>query len=360
MSWARRSGFAALGMLVLAVIGCGTPGPPQPPSLNLPDRVGDLAAVRSGNQVALTWTMPKRNTDKIALKGPVAVHICRIERTAPCTGIADLTIAPAAAGSFSETLPPALAVGAPRPIRYFVELTNKNGRSAGQSNAAVALAGEAPRPVTGFSAELRKSGIVLHWTADGENIAIRLHRTLVSGRKAPAQAGPLKEPAEPAEQNFLIENDAGRALDRSIVFGQTYEYTAQRIARVQADGKALELASTVSAPIRIEALDIFPPAAPTGLVAVATVPEGGTKAAIDLNWQPNSESDLAGYFVYRREGDGGWQRISPAQPQIAPAFHDTQIQPGHTYMYAVSAVDHDGHESARSAEAQETAPQSQE
>jgi hypothetical protein len=32
------------------------------------------------------------------------------------------------------------------------------------------------------------------------------------------------------------------------------------------------------------------------------------------------------------------------------------VQPGHTYMYAVSAVDQQGHESARSAEAEETVP----
>jgi hypothetical protein len=32
------------------------------------------------------------------------------------------------------------------------------------------------------------------------------------------------------------------------------------------------------------------------------------------------------------------------------------VQPGHTYFYAVSAIDQEGHQSARSAEAQETVP----
>ncbi len=53
----------------LVVAGCGMPGAPLPPSLNLPDRVGDLSAVRTGGQVALTWTMPTKNTDKMLLKG---------------------------------------------------------------------------------------------------------------------------------------------------------------------------------------------------------------------------------------------------------------------------------------------------
>ena len=41
---------------------------------------------------------------------------------------------------------------------------------------------------------------------------------------------------------------------------------------------------------------------------------------------------------------------------VAPAFHDTHVLPGHTYIYAVSAVDQGGHESGRSADAQETVP----
>jgi fibronectin type 3 domain-containing protein len=75
-----------------------------------------------------------------------------------------------------------------------------------------------------------------------------------------------------------------------------------------------------------------------------------------VSWQPVAEADLAGYAVYRREGDGAWQRISPAAPLVPPAFRDAQVQPGHTYHYAVSAVGQNGHESARSEEAEESVP----
>jgi hypothetical protein len=362
-----RSGWAGLPVALaagLVLSGCGTPGAPLPPSLNLPERVTDLAAIRAGNQVSLTWIMPKKNTDKLLLKGNIQVWVCRKEGAGACEPAGNLLLAPGAAGTFTETLPPTLASGAPRPVAYFVELRNRNGRSVGLSNAAVVLAGEAPTPVTGLVAQVRKNGVVLRWTPESGTDAIRLHRKLLMpepAAKPKPQQGLLAAPPEPVEESLLVEagEHAGRALDRAldkeIRFGRVYEYRAQRVARVTVDGRALELAGTLSAPVRVEALDVFPPEAPAGLAAVATAAAAGTEASIDLSWQPGTEADLAGYAVYRREG-GGWQRISPAEPLIAPAFRDNRVQPGHTYRYSVSAIDQGGHESARSAEAEETAP----
>jgi fibronectin type 3 domain-containing protein len=95
---------------------------------------------------------------------------------------------------------------------------------------------------------------------------------------------------------------------------------------------------------------------PTGLAAVANPADNNAPASIDLNWQPVSDPTLSGYFVYRREGDGVWRRISGDQAIVPPAFHDAEVQPGHTYTYAVSAVNQTGHESARSTETEETVP----
>jgi hypothetical protein len=329
--------------------------------LDLADRVGDLAATRNGNQVSLTWTMPKKNTDKLLLKGSIAVRICRKQAVGACEPAgADLQATPGAVGRFAETLPPALTAGTPRALSYFVELRNRNGRSAGLSNAAVVLAGEAPAAVTGLTAEMRKSGVVLRWAAAGGAAPepVRLHRKLLTPPTSKPKEGLLAAQPEPLEQSLLVEPaaQAGRALDKEIRFGQTYEYRAQRVARVVVDGRTLELAGELSAPVRIAALDVFPPAVPTALAAVATAGEAGAEAAIDLSWQPVTDADLAGYAVYRREGDGVWQRVSPAQPLVGPSFHDTQVQAGHAYRYAVSAIDQGGHESARSAEAQEAVP----
>jgi hypothetical protein len=317
----------------------------------------DLSAIRAGDQVSLFWTMPKKNTDKLEIKGEVTVRVCRQEGVGPCVDSGTVTMAPGAAGSYSETLPALLSTGPPRVLKYFVELKNRNGRSAGLSNAVETLAGGPPDPVRGFTAEVNKAGVVLSWTPDGEKAAVRLQRKVLTPPATKTQQGLMAPQPEPLEQNLLIEDvRQGRALDKSIHFGETYEYRAQRVARLTVSGNTMELAGELSPPVRVEAKDVFPPEVPTGLAAVATTGENGSEAAIDLSWTPDSEADVAGYVVYRREGDAAWDRISAAEPVVGPAFHDAHVQVRHTYIYAVSAVDQGGHESARSAETRETVP----
>src|SRR5947207_12792999 len=184
--------------------GCGIPGAPRPPSLNLPDRVADLSATRVGNQVSLTWTMPKRNTDKLPLKDKISVRMSRREGANDRTTEAgDLQLAAAEDGTFSETLPVALTTGAPRSLTYFVECNNRSGRSAGLSNPATVVAGEPPAPVTGLAAEVRKQGAILRWNPADPPAAIRLHRRLLTPPATKPRTGPLPPTPEPVEQNFL-------------------------------------------------------------------------------------------------------------------------------------------------------------
>lgn len=356
MRW-HRFWAAPACAFTLALAGCGTPGAPQPPSLNLPTSVTDLSATRTGNQVALSWTMPKKNTDKLLIKDSITVRICRREASSLCADAGSVSQAPGADATWSETLPPSLDQDVPRTLSYFVELKNRKGRSAGLSNAAVVLAGAPPSAVTGFRIEMRKQGAVLHWTPDDETAPVRLQRKLLTPPPAKPKQGLAAPPPEPIDQSLLIENVArGEALDKTIRFGETYEYRAQRVTRVSIGGKTLELPGELSPPVQIEAVDVFPPAVPTGLVAVTTRGGNGAETAIDLSWEPDAESDIAGYRVYRRDGDGPWERASSTDPVVGPAFHDAHVQPGHTYSYSISAIDQGGHESARSAETQESVP----
>ena len=261
----------------LVLTGCGMPRAPLPPTLNLADPVTDLGATRAGDQVSLAWTMPKKNTDKLLLKGNLQVHVCRREGpSGPCAPAGDLQLAPEAAGAFIDTLPAALTLGAPRELNYFVEIRNANRRSAGMSNPAVVIAGEAPEPVTGLRAEVRKEGVLLHWAPanqEAAHAAIRLHRRLLTAvrkKKSTGHEGLLEAPPEPAELHLLVEASGpsggsfDRAMDKTIRFGETYENRAQRVTRVTVDGRTLELAGQLSAPVQVGLLDVFPPRGPGG------------------------------------------------------------------------------------------------
>ena len=94
--------------------------------------------------------------------------------------------------------------------------------------------------------------------------------------------------------------------------------------------------------------DTTPPANPTGLVAVA-----GT-GSVDLMWSANSESDLAGYYVYRATASGGpYARITGSV--VTNAFYtDSSVTGGTTYFYVVRAIDTSANESGNSNEASAT------
>ena len=87
-----------------------------------------------------------------------------------------------------------------------------------------------------------------------------------------------------------------------------------------------------------------PPAAPTNLVAE---PADGQ---ISLDWDDNTETDLAGYNVYRSLSQGaGYTRIN--QSLLAHSeYVDAGVAHGITYYYVVTAEDTFGYESAYSDE----------
>src|SRR5207247_1901889 len=90
-------------------------------------------------------------------------------------------------------------------------------------------------------------------------------------------------------------------------------------------------------------LDADAPSAPQGLTAKRT---GGT---VHLAWTANTESDLAGYNVYRATSAGGpFTRINPSLV-TGPIYDDSSLPASDLLWYAVTALDQGGNESAKSA-----------
>ena len=345
------------------LVACGMVAPPQPPSLHLPQPATDLTASRTGNEVHLHWTMPKRATDRVFLKGDQDAHICRSVANGLCQPAGDAKYAPEAQADFTDHLPAALTTGQPQLITYTVELRNHRGRTAGPSNSASSASGPAPAPTAAFAADIHSEGVLLHWQpAHDASTLIRIERTLVTKPgAAPKQSSALlrKGAEAPAQQTLEVaydpQHDPAHAYDKDAAFDQEYRYMAQRIQTLSLAGHTIEIASDPSQTATLNTRDIFPPAVPTGLVAVSSPDEH----AIDLSWSPNTENDLAGYIVYRREAgsSAAATRISPAQPIAGPAFRDATAVPGKNYAYSVSAIDQDKNESQRCPETEESLPQ---
>jgi fibronectin type 3 domain-containing protein len=81
----------------------------------------------------------------------------------------------------------------------------------------------------------------------------------------------------------------------------------------------------------------------------------GQKPFIDLIWAPVTNADLAGYNVFRREGDGVAAKLNRELVK-SPAYRDSEVTAGKTYTYSVSAVDVRGNESGKSEDTSEAVP----
>lgn len=88
--------------------------------------------------------------------------------------------------------------------------------------------------------------------------------------------------------------------------------------------------------------DTTPPASPANLSATAN------DGSINLNWDDNGESDLAGYNLYRSiSSDGSYIQINGSLVSNSN-YTDNSVSNGTTYYYLVTAEDHSGNESSYS------------
>jgi hypothetical protein len=389
----------ALGMFLLS--GCASPGPPQPPSLKLPEVVTDLTASRVGDEVRLRWTTPTRTTDKLLIAGPIVAEICRetpapgttapakapqnmtasVRKnavTAPCLPVVVRKLVTSGASEAVDVLPAELATGSARLLAYRMQLRNAAGHTAGASAAAYAASGPAPPTVEELRGRETKVGIVLEWKPEvGGAETIELDRTAMessagtpetAGSDAPRKSALPGAAKGPLESRFRVGAadstvvDAGGTVDRTAQIGHEYRYTAQRVRRVELGGLTLELLSLPSAVVPVEMKDVFPPEAPLGLVAVpgfvSVANDSTQKPTIDLSWEPNMEPHIAGYRVYRHdlssEAVSAWQQLDSELVPVA-AYRDLSVVAGRRYAYRVTAVDATGKESERSDEVVETA-----
>ena len=144
--------------------------------------------------------------------------------------------------------------------------------------------------------------------------------------------------------SLLTAVEANQWLDTTTEYGKPYSYLIQA---VQKTGNR-EAESELSEAREVTPVDVFPPAIPAGLNAIAGAEN------IELIWERNTEPDLAGYRLYRAEGDGKLEKIADIPDK--PSYSDRNVESGKRYRYAISALDREGNESKQSESVRIPAP----
>jgi fibronectin type 3 domain-containing protein len=69
---------------------------------------------------------------------------------------------------------------------------------------------------------------------------------------------------------------------------------------------------------------------------------------VDLSWKASTSSNIAGYNVYRGPNGSSWSKINVGLIG-STLYDDSTVANGSTYYYAVTSVNIEGAESAKSA-----------
>src|SRR5688572_19788309 len=185
-----------------------------------------------------------------------------------------------------------------------------------------------PSAPTGLAAENAGGGIRITWFSNTEPD--------LAGYKV------YRSDTEGGEYFALNGGSAvagGSFLDTSAEVGATYFY---KITAVDTSGNESGQSGAAGATRTVDAA----PAAPAGLAALGEL--GGVK----LTWTANTETDLAGYRIYRSDtADGAFVAINGGNLVTAATFTDTGMAAGERRYYRVTAVDVAGNESPASATA---------
>ena len=358
----KRSGFRlwAIGVFCGLLLSCASQSPPQPPRVERPEPVRDFAVEQVGGAIRLRFTLPTRAVDGEDLTKPLEIEILR-SRELPGTNTTSSQAAPGSMEQVWLSLRPSDLKAEGGPAEYAAEIAPDEfkrivgetlrfeirtltrgfrGRAieSAPSNPVTVTLLDVPRPVTGFGAEVTERALDLHWSMPSETLTGQAPGPVSSYRVYRSEG----DSASAAQANpYRVVGDAYNAsyADENFEFGRAYSYKVRAV--VTGNGSSAE--SQDSAAVEIVPRDVFPPAAPTGLTGLYT------SGAIELIWSPNSEPDLAGYNVRRREDTGRSERLN-RELLRSPLDRDTTVIPGHHYFYQATAVDSSGNESAPSAE----------
>jgi predicted small lipoprotein YifL len=332
---------------------CGRKGPLLPPLARVPQPVQNLTLSQQGGQIILTWTNPSAYVDGSPLASVSQVEIWMAEggedfKEGISTEDFRVRAQLLARVKPGQPAPPSRESGTEAGLS-FVYIPEKAASGAGVLAFSLRVQ-DAKKRVSDFS-EPRPIEVRalpdpprgLRATVFPDHIEVRWEASAVKAEEEAA--------AEPVGYN--VYRSEGKATpvavnssplqglefrDTDFVFGRTYRY----FVRASALGSRTLAESEDSEVVEAEAKDVFPPAAPAGLTAVAGA------GVIALSWEAGPEPDIAGYRVWRREEGQAAFTLLRELAAAENSYTDSRVEKNRRYVYAITAVDTAGNESQKS------------
>jgi hypothetical protein len=266
-------------------------------------------------------------------------------------------VQPPASAPAGATPTPAPAPGAPQsptarapappitvPTRiYVVRGVTERGRPGTPSGRLAVPLVPAPPAATGLATTFSVNAVTVTWLPplleSGSPTNLKLTYNVYTAPKSEASSEDMPRPLndKPLEVASFAHPNAQPGVEQCFIV-RTVEIVA---------GATLE--SEPSARACITPRDIFPPATPKALSAVAG------PGAINLIWDANNEADVVGYVILRAEAPGDTLQPLNRETTRETRYRDTTVTPGVRYVYAIVAVDRAGNRSTPSPRIEETA-----
>jgi hypothetical protein len=354
MTRRAATAFAVL-LACMAAPGCGKKGALLPPIIRTPKKPDAVTVRQQGGTLYVEWKNPVVSIDGSPLVGISEAEIWVFEqeksKVMPWTmtakefegkarraatlnkdGVAALRKDKAtdAAGfvypySLAGKKPASLDIG------FAVRVKDTRSRASELSDPVAFDPKVGPGPPQELAARVFEDRIELVWKAptanfDGSTPVVAPGYNVY--RKGP-------EGTEKLVNSSLVRET--RYEDKDFVLGVPVRYSV----RASATEAPPYFESDDSEVREVVPEDVFPPAAPAGVVPVAG------HGSVSLSWEANHEKDLAGYRVRRREEGGNEDILLTPKLLLENAYTDSTIEKGKRYRYSMSAVDTKGNESAR-------------
>lgn len=347
-----------LFVIMFGGFACGKRVSPEPPVGRVAQRL-EIEGFQRGDRITLNWIMPAYNESAPGISNITRVDVYRLterldspqtlsaeEFSNGSVLIASIPVEKTDFGlkkfGFTDVLEFA---GQNVRLRYGIRAVNSSGQKASFSNFLLiepfAKVAGAPNSLTIQSTEAANS---LRWLPPRAN---------VDGSEPANIAGYNIYRSQSAKETAVLlnKNPVGETefRDEKFEFEKKYFYFVRSVS-LGGDGNFLE--SAESTVVEITPADVFPPAPPAA-ITIAAAPGN-----LSLFFAANTESDVAGYRVYRSTDRSAalsdWQNLTP-ELLLTNTFQDANVSTGKTYYYYLTAVDKAGNASQPSEIVSETA-----